>query len=194
MNLIEKPTALVALKNILFATDFSDSFFAALPHVAAIARHYEATVYLAHVILTKTYPRVSPEAVPYVFEDTTRNAEEQLKGISKRLEGMPVKFLLAHGEVTDTLTEMIKQHDIDLVVVGTHGRRGVKRFFLGSVAEEVFRNSPCPVLTVGPHVSPKAPEEMALRCTTFFTPPTCPRNLLAQAVTRFPLPQNMKLL
>ena len=58
---------------------------------------------------------------------------------------------------------MIKEHDIDLVVVGTHGRRGFRRFLLGSVAEKIFRNLPCPVLTVGPHVSTRPSQHPVLR-------------------------------
>ena len=57
---------------------------------------------------------------------------------------------------------MIREHAVEVVVVGTHGRRGFRRLLMGSVAEALFRNSPCPVLTVGPHVSARPPRELAL--------------------------------
>jgi len=57
---------------------------------------------------------------------------------------------------------MIREHAVEVVVVGTHGRRGFRRLLMGSVAEALFRNSPCPVLTVGPHVSAWPPRELAL--------------------------------
>ena len=158
-----KPSvAAIALKHILLATDFSRATPVALSHVTAIAHRYKSKVYLAHVITSEMYPFLSPEALTQAFEDSQLYAKNQLAGLSTQLDGIQHESLLGHGEVTDALTEMIKRHDIDLVVVGTHGRRGIKRFLLGSVAEEIFRSSPCPVLTVGPHVA-RASQEISLR-------------------------------
>jgi len=68
--------------------------------------------------------------------------------------GISCQPLVGQGAIWDVLLEMIQQNGIDLIVVGTHGRRGLRKLLLGSVAEEVFRMAPCPVLTVGP----KTPE------------------------------------
>ena len=67
------------------------------------------------------------------------------------------------------LQGMIEEHHIDLVVIGTHGREGLKKLVLGSVAEEVFRRAPCPVVTVGPHVAPECFEQGRLRRVLFAT-------------------------
>jgi len=162
--------ALISLKNILFTTDFSPSSLAALPHAAAIARRYGSKVYLGHAVQPHPYPLVSAEAIAYL-DQLTRGAEKHLAGLSNSelLREIVHQPLLRHGEVTEVLRGLIKDYQIDLVVTGTHGRRGVRRFFLGSVAEEIFRTSLCPVLTVGPHVSSQVPHELALRHVLFAT-------------------------
>jgi nucleotide-binding universal stress UspA family protein len=152
------------LKNILWTTDFSPASKASLPHAVAIARRYESKVYLAHVVVPHPYPMVSPEAAPYV-EGLSQGAEKRLAELAKSegLEGIPHELLLGHGEVAEELNIMVKDHQIDLLVLATHGRRGLRRFLLGSVAEEVWRTAECPVLTVGPHVSGRPAEEISLR-------------------------------
>ncbi len=146
-------TKLVAVNRILFAADFSCQSSVALTYVLALARQYEAKVFLAHVVPTENYVLVSPETGAEWFEEATLQARQQLDELSGQFEGIPKEELLAQGGITDALLDMIEEKRIDLVVVGTHGHRGLKRLALGSVAEEVFRNSPCSVLTVGPHVS-----------------------------------------
>jgi len=154
----------VELRNILLATDFSPSSLAALPRVAAIARRYESKVYLVHVVVPDAYPLVSPEAAAWNTVEMDADAKGQLEKLasSTELAEIPHEALLVNGEVTAALTAAVRRHDIDLVIVGTHGRRGFRRLLMGSVAEGIFRSLPCPVLTVGPHVSGKAPEELAL--------------------------------
>ncbi len=155
--------AMIRMANILFTTDFSPASLAALPHATAVARRYGSKIYLAHVVMPQPYPLVSPEAEAYV-DQIAKNSRERLAKLSSSgaLKEIPHEALLAHGEVTKVLHKMIKEHDIDLVVAGTHGRRGFRRFFMGSVAEEVYRTSPCPVLTVGPHVSKDVPHQIEL--------------------------------
>ncbi len=152
------------LKNILWTTDFSPASKASLPQAVAIARRFESTVYLAHVIVPHPYPLVSPEAAPYV-EGLSQAVEKRLSELAdfEGLEGIPHEILLGHGEVAEELNAMVRDHQIDLLVLATHGRRGLRRFLLGSVAEEVWRNAECPVLTVGPHVSGRLAKEIALR-------------------------------
>jgi nucleotide-binding universal stress UspA family protein len=162
-------TKLVAVNRILFAADFSCQSSVALPYVLALARRYEAKVFLAHVVPTENYVLVSPETGAEWFEEAALQAREQLDELSGQFEGIPKEELVAQGGITDTLLDMIEEKRIDLVVVGTHGHRGLKRVVLGSVAEEVFRNSPCPVLTVGPHVSLGAHNGTAFRNVLFPT-------------------------
>jgi|SRR5579875_2751393 len=155
--------AMIRMANILFTTDFSPASLAALPQAIAVARRYESKIFLAHIVMPQPYPLVSPEAEAYV-EHIAKHSREKLEKLSgsEALKDIPHEALLAHGEVTEVLQKMIQEHDIDLVVAGTHGRRGFRRFFIGSVAEEIFRTSPCPVLTVGPHVSKDAPRQIEL--------------------------------
>lgn len=151
----------VSMRNILVATDFSHSSDAALAHAASIARRYDAKMFVAHVIRPDAYQLVPPEATTVALEQTRRYAEQQMASllISGRLRDIPHQVLLGTGELWTVLSEMLGQHEIDMIVVGTHGRTGVRKLLLGSAAEEIFRMAPCPVLTVGPKV--EAPEGAA---------------------------------
>jgi nucleotide-binding universal stress UspA family protein len=165
-TLTERLTATKPLKfsKILWATDFSPSSLASLPYVAAFSRRYQSRVYLAHVIVPHPYPLVSPEAVPYL-DKLRQAASKHLSELSSsgQFDQIPHETLLGHGEVAEVLHGMIRDCEIDLVVVATHGRRGFRRSLLGSVAEEIWRTSTCPVLTVGPQVTRSAGAEIALR-------------------------------
>jgi nucleotide-binding universal stress UspA family protein len=158
----EGSTTHVAMRNILLATDFSQASEAALAHAARIARRYDAKMFVAHVIRPDVYQLVPPEAASVTLEQTRRYAEQQMAGllISGRLRDIPHQVVVGTGELWPVLSELLGQHDIDLIVVGTHGRTGVRKLLLGSAAEEIFRLASCPVLTVGPKVS--APESDAL--------------------------------
>lgn len=147
--------ARVTMRNILLATDFSHSSDAALAHAASIARRYDAKMFLAHVIRPDAYQLVPPEVTAVALEQTRRYAEQQMAGllISGRLRDIPHQVLLGTGELWPVLSELMSRHDIDLIVVGTHGRTGVRKLLLGSAAEEIFRMASCPVLTVGPKVA-----------------------------------------
>lgn len=154
----------IKLKKILWTTDFSPASQASLPHAIALARRYESKVYLAHVVVPHPYPMVSPEAAPYV-EDLRRGSSTRLMELaeSDRLQGIPHEVLQGHGEVAEELNAMVQDNQIDLLVLATHGRRGLRHFLLGSVAEEVWRTAECPVLTVGPHALGRPADEIALR-------------------------------
>jgi len=161
---------LISLDNILFATDFSSSSFAALPHAVAVARRYGSKVFLAHAVQPHPYPLVSGETITYL-DELLQGAEKELKDLSQSplLKDIEHETLLGHGEIIEVLARFIAGRRVDLVITGTHGRRGFRRFFLGSVAEEIFRTSPCPVLTVGPHVPHEAQQKMTLHHVLFPT-------------------------
>lgn len=160
----------VSMRNILVATDFSHSSDAALAHAASIARRYDAKMFVAHVIRPDVYQLVPPEVTAVTLEQTRRYAEQQMASllISGRLRDIPHQVLLGTGELWPVLSELLGQHEIDLIVVGTHGRTGVRKLLLGSAAEEIFRMASCPVLTVGPKVtvpngSAPAPDPLSRR-------------------------------
>ncbi len=152
MPLVEaKPR--ISLKNILFPTDFSERSAAALPYAAAIARHYDAKIYLAHVVISEE--AVSPLAgVPPNW--TMAQQEMAILDRCDLLNGLQYQALVEEGELWDVLSKMIKEHEIDFIVLGTSGGAGFKKLIAGSVAEEIMREVSCPVLAVGPQVLPRA--------------------------------------
>jgi nucleotide-binding universal stress UspA family protein len=139
----------VSFKNILFLTDFTESSGAAMAYAVGLARHYKAQLYPAHacnpVLLTET-------AAPDIVQEVEDNSRERLAALARET-GVECIPLFARGSVEAAVPGWITEHGIDLVVMGTHGRRGLQHFLLGSVAETIFRNATCPVLTVGPHVA-----------------------------------------
>lgn len=143
----------VSLKNILFATDFSPAAEAALPYAIGLATRYGGTVHGLHVRFPATYPVVGPEAMPQVLEAAEEQAKIEAQQLHQMLAGVPHEVSVGEGEVWPMISEIAPKDKTDLIVIGTHGRTGVTRVLLGSVAEEIFRKALCPVLTVGPHVS-----------------------------------------
>jgi nucleotide-binding universal stress UspA family protein len=141
----------VKLRNILFTTDFSPSAQSGLSHAAGLARRYGAVLHTVHV------PPHTPfvEAAQPDPEQTRLLADERLSALidSASLQDIEHKELVEQGEAADVLLKLVEKHAIDLIVVGTGGRKGTGKLLLGSVAEEVFRNAECPVLTVGPHAT-----------------------------------------
>jgi nucleotide-binding universal stress UspA family protein len=182
----EQTTPALALKNVLFATDFSATSDAALPYATAICRRFGSTLHAAHVLSDATLLMMTG-GVDYVsmstiYEDANTEAREKLDLICGRCEGIPHSNYVRHGQVWKNLAVIIEENDIDLIVVGTHGRTGLGKLLLGSVAEDILRHAACPVLTVGPKVSGRnklpafqdkgrdlAPVELDLRQIVFAT-------------------------
>jgi len=147
------------------ATDFSSGSDVALDYALSVVRRYDAHLYVAHVVLPDIL-QPTPLGIPKGEMDAfLRHAERQMCQllVSGRLRGVPHQVLLGHGALWAVLSEMIREHEIDLVVVGTHGRTGVRKLVLGSGAEEIFRLAPCPVMTVGPQVPSQVPAEITVR-------------------------------
>ncbi len=181
-----KAPAAMALKNVLFATDFSATSDAALPYATAICRHFGSTLHAVHVMsdagLLMMTGGVDYVSMSTIYEDAHTEAKEKLEQISPFLEGIPHRNHVRHGQVWKNLAGVIEENQIDLIVVGTHGRTGLGKLLLGSVAEDILRHAQCPVLTVGPHVAGRnklptlqhrgrdlAPVELELRQIVFAT-------------------------
>ncbi len=149
----------ISLKNILLATDFSEASAAALPYAAAIGRRYGSQLHVVHM-LSPAYiiPSVpdSPVTPDSIHEAAHADAQQQMDALAASLKNLAHHTYVGEGEVWDGLSEIIRTQEIDLVIVGTHGRSGVGKLLLGSKAEEILRQAPCPVLTVGPKVSGRA--------------------------------------
>lgn len=159
----------IALKNILFATDFSPCSTAALPYARAIARQYGAKLYGAHVLPAEDYLFVAPDlwSIHQQREEKMRN--EAATQLEEQLNEMPHEVLSGVGEIWNVLSRLIGEHDIDLLVVGTHGRTGARKLLMGSVAEKIFRQATCPVLSVGPNVTGKPAGEIHFQRILFAT-------------------------
>ena len=142
----------IAIRNILFATDFSPCSNAALPYALAIAHQYGACLFGAHVISSDDYLFVAPEVWPAHLQQEDELQEEAVARLEEQLRGVPHQALSGIGNVWDVLRRLVADHEIDLIVLGSHGRTGTRKLFLGSVAEKIFRQASCPVLTVGPNV------------------------------------------
>ena len=143
----------IALKNILFATDFSAASDAAAPIAIQIARHYGAKVYGVHVNRFDDYTAAAPNAWAAMAEAAEKETKEDAGRLNERLQGIEHEAVIGEGNIWEVVSNLIKEKEIDLVVLGTRGRTGLGRRLLGSVAEQILRQAPCPVLTVGPHVN-----------------------------------------
>jgi nucleotide-binding universal stress UspA family protein len=151
----------ISIKNILYATDFSPVAELALPYVKGLAQQYGAKVHALHVQFPTNYPIVTPEALPHMVAVQEEQARMEAQQLDEMFAGLPHNVTISQGDpwptngtaISAALIDAVVQQKIDLIVIGTHGRTGVGRALLGSVAEEIFRTASCPVLTVGPHVS-----------------------------------------
>jgi nucleotide-binding universal stress UspA family protein len=165
----------IAIKNILFATDFSSTSELALPYVMEIARRSGATIHAVNVVQPDIYPLVPPSEWPKIAQEEKEFREERKSRLENELRGLPHEFLFRAGDVWQNLATTIEEKKIDLLIVGTCGRTGIGKVLLGSVAEKAFRQAICPVLTVGPAVSSKATHTSAAKlnrvlCATDFSP------------------------
>lgn len=151
MHVLESSTA-ITFKNILFLTDFSEASQSAMEYAAKLAKQHKATLYAGHV-QTPT-PPMYLEGAPLVeyFDEIRAQKQAELSKLMEPL-GVNSKALVAEGMIEYAIERWTVVHGIDLVVIGTHGWRGLERLLLGSTAELILRSAICPVLTVGPHVS-----------------------------------------
>ena len=149
----------ITLKNILVATDLSPASVLSLPFVTAISQQYQSTVHLAHVIPFGTFRVARPESFDAVEVECRDYASAELDRFAARVktQGVPVQTLLGEGDVALVICDWIDHQAIDLLAVGTSGRTGLRKLALGSIAEELIRVAPCPVVTFGPSLSTGAP-------------------------------------
>jgi nucleotide-binding universal stress UspA family protein len=140
---------------ILVPTDFGAASDAALACGRDLAIRFDARLYLLHVVedplAAGTWtPEVYVGASAQLHETLLRDAQERLAQAltAEERERFKVVTEVRVGGAADTIGEFARANAIDLIVMGTHGRRGLAHMFLGSVAERVVRTAPCPVLTI----------------------------------------------
>ncbi len=132
-------------KNILFPTDFSTASDAALVHAENFAKQSSATLIILHV-----------EEPPLAYgggelyyglpEPSSERILEMLQDVCPHDPDLPFEHQLVMGDPATEIVRVAKEEDPELVVLGTHGRTGLSRILMGSVAEAVVRHAPCPVL------------------------------------------------
>ena len=140
-------------RRILCGTDFSDTAEAAWTTACELARTLHAEVILVHVFIQlPVYPDVGVIEVQRLWEEQRvwiENAlTERVHGATVR--GLNARFILKTGTAPESIVEAATEAHADLIVIGTHGRTGLTRLVIGSVAERVVRHAPCAVLTVKP--------------------------------------------
>jgi len=141
------------VKTILFPTDFSNGARAAMDHVVSLARDYNAKLILLYVIqdinIAEWYIP-SSLSVTELVEDMKKSAWTEMDKWSAEisLKVKDVEKMIVRGVPFVEIIETAKAKNIDLIVIGTHGRTGIDHMLFGSTAEKVVRKAPCPVLTV----------------------------------------------
>ena len=138
-------------RRILVATDFAESAERALACAVQLARRHGAELILLHVYMDlPAYPEVTAGQVEAIYEEQRGWIESALerRARSARTEGLLARAVLRTGSPASTVAEMARREGADLIVVGSHGRAGLDRLILGSVAERVVRLASCPVLVV----------------------------------------------
>ena len=156
-----------AVRRVLAPIDFSDASKVAVQHAKEIALTYGAEVDLLHVVEEPVYPSAyGYEAAAFPTAEVLENVEAQLADLAREKIGYEHVMIEAQtGNPSSQILDYIDEHKVDLTVIATHGRTGLSRMLLGSVAERVLRQSPTPVFVVKPDraslVSPDAPEAAA---------------------------------
>jgi nucleotide-binding universal stress UspA family protein len=146
------PETVVPLRNILVATDFSQTSDRALEHALSLARTYHSRIFLAHVIPVDLM--MAPELAEASRDELRQAARKEIDNIlaSGRFFGVAHEEIIQEGTLWLNIEALIRKHEIDLVVLGTHGMGRERKTLIGSSAEEIFRQVRVPVLTVGPVV------------------------------------------
>src|ERR1043166_8369603 len=152
---------MIALKRILVPTDFSEASAAAVTYGVALARAFRAQLHLLHVevrhdleimverelVVERLLSETSP---PHVHQNAARELLGKILTEHEEQELRPEYVLRSSGRGGPyvEIVRYAKERDVDLIVMGTHGRGFVAHMLMGSVAEKVVRNAPCPMLTV----------------------------------------------
>lgn len=147
---------MLSFKKILCPSDFSAPSRTALAAAAEIAAHYQAELYVVHVV--PVVPLLPPDpnfllAVPEYERALHADAERQLQTLRAELtaKGLVVHTIVGHGNAGNEIVRLAKAEAVDLIVIATHGTTGWQHAMFGSVAEKVVRLAQRPVLTIPTH-------------------------------------------
>ncbi len=154
------------LRKILLPTDFSGCANYALPYAATIARATGATIICVHVV-EPIVPAVGysglaePMPMTDISEQLEDSAERELPQLAdcEEFNGLEVEEVIVHGDAAAEIVRVAGEHQVDLIVVSSHGRTGLGRIIFGSTAEAVVRHASCPVLVVKPPLHKEEPDQ-----------------------------------
>ena len=140
-------------KTILVATDFSECAEQALDYAVALADKLGAKIHLLNVIGIPSMgiPEVGIAVTNTLIESTVRTHHAELDKLATRRASANIECVLRTGDARDLIIDVARELGADLIITGTHGRRGVRRALIGSIAESIVRTAPCPVLTIREH-------------------------------------------
>ena len=139
---------MLALRTILHPTDFSSGAEYAFRLACSLARDHGGHLIVLHVKPTEVLYAELPYVLPPDPAQIEENLQEQLHHLQPPEPLAGVEYLLREGNPVPEILRTAQENGADLIVMGTHGRTGVRRLLMGSVAEAVLRKAPCPVLTV----------------------------------------------
>jgi nucleotide-binding universal stress UspA family protein len=147
---------MVKVDKILFPCDLTDNSSKILPYVLSVAEKFNSQIWLLHVVqdLQKWGNVFIPHSSTEVYQkEAMEGAEKAMNRVCEEdLKGCPnFKRMIVSGDPASKILETIEAEGIDLVVMGTHGRKGLEHAIFGSVAENVVKKSPVPVLVINPY-------------------------------------------
>jgi nucleotide-binding universal stress UspA family protein len=140
--------AMMTIRSLLHPTDFSDHSAAALELAAAVARDYGARLTILHVKSVPAVPAGVMTPEPVETPEEAAETRRRLDAVHPADPKVAVEHVMLVGDESTEIVQLAKDEAFDLIVMGTHGRTGVRHMLMGSVAERVMRQAPCPVLTV----------------------------------------------
>jgi nucleotide-binding universal stress UspA family protein len=148
--------AVIQIKRILVPTDFSESAAHALTYGVSFAREYKAELILVHVVETLTVGYASdlfPVPMAEVFDEISGYAKAEIGKLAEaiRPKEISVREMVVQGKPSAEITRIAKEENVDIIVLGTHGKGMLDQALFGSTAERVIRKAPCPVLTCQLH-------------------------------------------
>lgn len=146
-------SARVRFRNIAVATDFSPNALKALRVGVAVARRFAAKIHLVHVTMPMAYA-ADLSIAPATMGQGWIGAQESMRELADHplLSGLKHTEAVLEGSIVEELKKFVADRHIDLLIVGTAGRKGMEKLFLGSEAENIVRHMPCPVMIAGPKV------------------------------------------
>lgn len=144
---------MLKISSILCPVDFSDFSERAYDYAQSLARHYEAKLFVQHVVplLPLDYPYFSfSDSWGELYSNVNASARQRLQELVKSRDwsGVPTDLIVGQGSPAREILAFAGMRSVDLIVTGTHGRQGLDRLAMGSVTERVLRNAVCPVLTI----------------------------------------------